>query len=166
MNANPKFLAATAHVDDAAVKPLPNSHKLYLEGSRPDLRVPVRAIAQTEGNPTILVYDTSGPYTDPQARIDIRKGLAALRERWIEERSDTELLEGPTSEYGRRRLDDPKLAELRFDLKRKPRRAKPSRSVTQMHYARKGIVTPEMEFIAIRENQKLVAGLETQHPGQ
>jgi len=166
MNANPKFLAATAHVDDAAVKPLPNSHKLYLEGSRPDLRVPVRAIAQTEGNPTILVYDTSGPYTDPQARIDIRKGLAALRERWIEERSDTELLEGPTSEYGRRRLDDPKLAELRFDLKRKPRRAKASRSVTQMHYARKGIVTPEMEFIAIRENQKLVAGLETQHPGQ
>ena len=166
MNANPKFLAATAHVDDAAVKPLPNSHKLYLEGSRPDLRVPVRAIAQTEGNPTILVYDTSGPYTDPQARIDIRKGLAALRERWIEERSDTELLEGPTSEYGRRRLDDPKLAELRFDLKRKPRRARASRSVTQMHYARKGIVTPEMEFIAIRENQKLVAGLETQHPGQ
>ncbi len=165
MNANPKFLAATAHVDDAAVKPLPNSAKLYLTGSRPDLRVPVRAITQSDGNPTILVYDTSGPYTDPQARIDIRKGLAPLREKWIEERGDTELLEGPSSEYGRRRLDDPKLAELRFDLKRKPRRG---RCVTQMHYARKGIVTPEMEFIAMRENQRLIDSdsLSFQHRGE
>ena len=163
MNANPKFLAATAHVDDAAVKPLPNSAKTYLTGSRPDLRVPMRAITQSEGNPTILVYDTSGPYTDPQARIDIRKGLAPLREKWIEERGDSELLDGPSSEYGRRRLDDPKLAEMRFDLKRKPRRG---RCVTQMHYARQGIVTPEMEFIALRENQKLAEGLEMQHPGE
>jgi phosphomethylpyrimidine synthase len=163
MNANPKFLAATAHVDDAAVKPLPNSAKTYVSGSRPDLRVPMRAITQSEDNPTILVYDTSGPYTDPEAKIDIRKGLAPLREKWIEERGDTELLEGPSSEYGRRRLDDPKLAELRFDLKRKPRRG---RRVTQMHYAKKGIVTPEMEFIAIRENQKLAEGLEMQHPGE
>ena len=163
MNANPKFLASTAHVDDAAVKPLPSSEKVYVTGSREDLRVPMRAISQSEGNPTILVYDTSGPYTDSQARIDIRKGLAPLREKWVEERGDTELLEGPSSEYGRRRLDDPRLAEMRFDLKRKPRRG---RCVTQMHYARKGIVTPEMEFIAIRENQKLVAGLETQHAGQ
>jgi len=163
MNANPKFLAATAHVDDAAVKPLPNSAKTYLTGSRPDLRVPMRAITQSEGSPTILVYDTSGPYTDPQARIDIRKGLAPLREKWIEERGDSELLDGPSSEYGRRRLDDPKLAEMRFDLKRKPRRG---RCVTQMHYARQGIVTPEMEFIALRENQKLAEGLEMQHPGE
>ena len=166
MNANPKFLAATAHVDDAAVKPLPSSEKVYLTGSREDLRVPMRAVSQSEGNPTILVYDTSGPYTDPQARIDIRKGLAPLREKWVEERGDTERLDGPSSEYGRVRLADPKLAELRFDLKRKPRRAKAGRAVTQMHYAKKGIVTPEMEFIAIRENQKLVAGLETQHAGQ
>jgi len=163
MNANPKFLAATAHVDDAAVKPLPSSEKVYVTGSRADLRVPMRAISQSEGNPTILVYDTSGPYTDPQARIDIRKGLAPLREKWIEERNDSELLQGPTSEYGRGRLDDPKLAELRFDLKRKPRRG---RCVTQMHYARKGIVTPEMEFIALRENQKLEKSLDFQHPGQ
>ena len=162
MNANPKFLAATAHVDDAAVKPLPSSEKVYVTGSRADLRVPMRAISQSEGNPTIMVYDTSGPYTDPQARIDIRKGLAPLREKWIEERGDSELLEGPTSEYGRGRLDDPKLAELRFDLKRKPRRG---RCVTQMHYARKGIVTPEMEFIAMRENQKLEQSLDFQHPG-
>ena len=163
MNANPKFLAATAQVDDAAVKPLPNSAKVYLTGSRPDLRVPVRAITQSEGNATILVYDTSGPYTDPQARIDIRKGLAPLRERWIEERGDTERLEGPSSEYGRRRLEDPKLAELRFDLKRNPRRG---RCATQMHYARKGIVTPEMEFIAIRENQRLIDSLSFQHGGE
>jgi len=163
MNANPKFIAATAHVDEAAVKPLPASEKVYLEGSRPDLRVPMRAISQTEGNPTILVYDTSGAYTDPQARIDIRKGLPPLRERWIEERGDSELLEGPSSAYGRKRLDNPKLAELRFDLKRKPRRG---RCVTQMHYARKGIVTPEMEFIAIRENQRLIDALSLQHRGE
>src|SRR5207253_6226549 len=90
--------------------------------------------------------------TDPQAKIAIRSGLPALRERWIEERGDTELLTGPTSRYGQERLADPKLAELRFDLKRRPRRARAGTNVTQMHYARRGIVTPEMEFIAIREN--------------
>jgi phosphomethylpyrimidine synthase len=177
MNANPKFLAATAHVDEAAVQPLPSSRKVYVAGSRPDIRVPMREIAQSdtpaafgaETNPPITVYDTSGPYTDPQAKIDIRKGLGALRERWIEERADTERLESPTSEYGRARLADPKLAELRFELKREPRRAKPGRCVTQMHYARKGVVTPEMEFVAIRENQRRDALAEMatrQHPGE
>src|SRR6185295_11839256 len=145
MNANPKFLAATAHVDDAAVQPLPNSSKIYVG----HLRVPMREITQTGSNPPITVYDTSGPYTDPDARIDIRKGLSPLREQWIVGRNDTVQLEGPSSEYGRRRLADAKLAELRFDLQRKPRRG---RTVTQMHYARKGIITPEMEFIAMREN--------------
>jgi phosphomethylpyrimidine synthase len=159
MNANPKFLAATAHVDDAAIHPLPNSRKLYVG----DLRVPMREITQSGDNPPILVYDTSGPYTDPDARIDIQKGLPALREQWISARADTELLPGPTSEYGRRRLADPKLAELRFDLHRKPRRGK---CVTQMRYARKGIITPEMEFIAVRENQRMVDSLAFQHPGQ
>jgi phosphomethylpyrimidine synthase len=159
MNANPKFLAATAHVDEAAVQPLPNSRKVYFG----EWRVPMREITQSADNPAILVYDTSGPYTDPAAKIDIRKGLAALREPWIVGRNDSELLGGPTSDYGKGRLQDPKLAELRFDLHRKPRRGK---CVTQMHYARKGVVTPEMEFIAIRENQKLIAGLEQQHPGQ
>jgi phosphomethylpyrimidine synthase len=159
MNANPKFLAATAHVDDAAVQPLPNSRKIYV-GS---LRVPVREITQSGGNPPITVYDTSGPYTDPAAKIDIRKGLPAFRDAWIRDRGDCVILEGPSSEYGRKRLEDPKLAELRFDLHRKPRRGK---CVTQMHYARKGIITPEMEFIAIRENQKLIAGLEQQHRGE
>jgi phosphomethylpyrimidine synthase len=159
MNANPKFLAATAHVDDAAVQPLPNSRKTYLG----PLRVPVREIAQSGANPPISVYDTSGPYTDPAAKIDIRKGLPALREQWILERKDTESLSGPTSEYGRRRLADPKLREFSFELKRKLRRG---RCVTQMHYAKKGIITPEMEFIAVRENQRLIEGLERQHRGE
>ncbi len=159
MNANPKFLAATAHVDDAAVKPLPNSRRIYVG----PLRVPMREIAQSGGNPPLAVYDTSGPYTDPAAKIDIRKGLFPFRLNWIEARGDTLLLDGPSSAYGRKRLEDPKLAELRFELHRQPRRGK---CVTQMHYAKKGIVTPEMEFIAVRENQRLISGLETQHAGQ
>ncbi len=177
MNANPKFIAATAHVDAAAVKPLPNSRKVYAEGARPDVRVPMREIVQSdtpssfgaEKNPPIYVYDTSGPYTDPQVRIDIRQGLPALRGKWVAERRDTEELPGPTSRYGRERLADPKLAELRFDLKRKPRRAKAGRCVTQMHYAKKGVVTPEMEYIAVRENQRrdaLPDLITRQHSGQ
>ena len=177
MNANPKFIAAAAHVDDAAVKPLPNSRKVYVEGSRRDVRVPMREVAQSdtpatfgaERNPPVYVYDTSGPYTDPEVRIDIRQGLAALRGQWIAERGDSEELPGPSSRYGRDRLGDPKLADLRFDLKRKPRRASAGRCVTQMHYARRGIVTPEMEYIAIRENQRRdsLSDLVTrQHPGE
>ncbi|MDH4190874.1 MAG: phosphomethylpyrimidine synthase ThiC, partial [Betaproteobacteria bacterium] len=120
-------------------------------------------------NPPIMVYDTSGPYTDPAATIDIRRGLPALRERWIEERDDSELLAAPSSEYGRSRLADPKLAELRFDLKRSPRRARAGRRVTQMHYARRGLITPEMEYVAIRENQRresLPEALQRQHAGE
>ncbi len=160
MNARQKFLATEARVDAAAIQPLPSSRKVYVEGSRPDIRVPMREIAQAdtsasfgaEKNPPIYVYDASGPYTDPAVRIDIRAGLAPLRAQWIEERGDTELLDGPSSAYGRERLADPALAEMRFDLKRRPRRAKAGKAVTQMHYARRGIVTPEMEFVAIREN--------------
>ena len=160
MNANPKFLASTAQVDAAAVAPLPASRKVYATGSRPDLRVPMREIEQSatptefggEPNPPVTVYDTSGPYTDPAARIDIRAGLPALRAAWIDERADTEQLAGPSSRYGQERLADSRLAELRFDLHRTPRRARAGRNVTQMHYARCGIVTPEMEFVAIRES--------------
>jgi phosphomethylpyrimidine synthase len=160
MNAIPKFIATSAHVDEAAIQPLPNSRKVYVTGSRADIQVPMREISQTdtpaafgaEANPPVYVYDTSGPYTDPAARIDIRCGLAPLRARWIEERGDTVLLQGPTSQFGRERLADPKLAELRFELKRAPRRARPGANVSQMHYARRGLVTPEMEYIAIREN--------------
>jgi len=160
MSANPKFLAATAQVDEAAVKSLPNSKKVHVTGSRPDIRVPMREISQSdtpadfgaEKNPPIWVYDTSGPYSDPAASIDIRSGLAPLRAGWIEERADVEELAGPSSRFGVERMNDAKLGELRFNLGRKPRRAKAGKNVTQMHYARRGIVTPEMEFIAIREN--------------
>jgi phosphomethylpyrimidine synthase len=160
-----KFLESTATVDEAAVKPLPNSRKVYIEGSRPDIRVPMREISQSdtpvamssdgkgEKNPAIFVYDTSGPYTDPSVKIDIRSGLAPLREKWIAERGDTVLLDGPSSKYGIDRLNDKKLDELRFNLKRKPRVAKAGANVSQMHYAKRGIITPEMEYISIRENQ-------------
>jgi phosphomethylpyrimidine synthase len=191
MNANPKFLSQTAHVDDAAVQPLPNSRKIYVTGSRPDIRVPMREISQAdtpasmgaEKNPPIYVYDCSGPYTDPAVKIDIRSGLAAPRTPWILERDDTEALSGPSSQYGVERLNDPELAELRFNLLRKPRRAMKGKNVTQMHYARRGIITPEMEYIAIRENmrrkeyleevkasgptgKKLAELMGRQHPGQ
>jgi phosphomethylpyrimidine synthase len=173
MNTNDKFIAAQAHVDEAAVNPLPNSRKTYVAGSRPDIRVPMREIAQTGDNPPICVYDCSGPYTDPAAKIDIRKGLPALRARWIEERGDTDALAGLSSAYGRTRETDSGLADLRFDLVHHPRRAKAgagfSGNVTQMHYARKGVVTPEMEYVAIRENQRLddLSDLmKTQHRGE
>ena len=163
------FSAKDARVDIHSVAPLPNSEKIYVTGSRDDMQVPMRKISQAvtptdmggEENPPIFVYDTSGPYTDPNADIDIRKGLHALRGDWIAERDDTELLDGPTSDYGKQRLEDEKLRALRFDLHRTPRRAKPGQNVSQMHYARKGIITPEMEFIAIRENQNRAAYLES-----
>jgi phosphomethylpyrimidine synthase len=177
MNANPQFLNKAAHVDAAAIKPLPNSRKVYVEGSRPDLRVPMREISQAdtpagmgaEKNPPIYVYDCSGPYTDPAVKIDIRSGLPAMREGWIAERNDTEQLTEPSSQYGKQRLADPELASMRFNLRRAPRQAKVGANVTQMHYARQGIITPEMEFIAIRENQKIEGLsdlLKTQHNGE
>ncbi|WP_424192302.1 phosphomethylpyrimidine synthase ThiC [Ampullimonas aquatilis] len=160
MNANPQFLSELATADEAALAPFPKSHKTYVTGSRADIRVPMREVSQSptpasfgaEPNPPVTVYDTSGPYTDPAVKIDIRSGLAPIREGWITERTDTEQLSGPTSHYGIERLNDPKLAELRFNLHRQPRKAQAGRNVTQMHYARQGIITPEMEFIAIREN--------------
>ena len=166
MSAIPKTpLRESATVDQKAIQPFPRSRKIYVEGSRPDLRVPMREIDQhataglegSEPNPAITVYDTSGPYTDPTVDIDLRKGLAGTRTAWIEERGDTEILSDLSSSYGRERARDPSLAHLHFARNRQPRRAKPGRNVTQMHYARQGIVTPEMEFIAIRENLKLEA---------
>ncbi len=176
MNANDNFIAAQARVDGAAIQPLPSSRKVHVTGSRPDIRVPMREITQAdtptsmggEQNPPIFVYDCSGPYTDPAAKIDLRQGLPALRERWIDERGDTERLSAQSSSYGRARLVDPALAELRLAHVQQPRRARAGMNVTQMHYARKGIVTPEMEFVAIRENQKLEGLSELmkmQHPG-
>jgi len=161
MNTPQKFLAATAHVDSATTSALPGSRKVFVVGSRPDIRVPMREIRQSdtpasfgpEPNPPVLVYDCSGPYTDPTAQIDIRLGLPALRQQWIRERGDTEVLSGLSSAFGRQRAADQRLDELRFPgLHRQPSRARSGANVTQMHYARQGIITPEMEFIAIREN--------------
>ncbi len=165
MSAIPEqFLSDTAKVDTASIQPYPNSRKIYVQGSRPDIRVPMREIFLTdtqsesgaEQNPALTIYDTSGPYTDPEVAIDIRKGLPDVRSAWIEERGDTERLAELSSEYGRARARDPELDALRFpNYNRTPRRARPGRNVTQMHYARRGIVTPEMEFVAIRENMRL-----------
>ncbi|MBK8956996.1 MAG: phosphomethylpyrimidine synthase ThiC [Proteobacteria bacterium] len=166
MNAVPEIpLSQSAAVDDAAVQPFPRARKVYVTGSRADIRVPMREIEQhgtavrsgLEANPVITVYDTSGPYTDPQARIDLRLGLPALRAPWIAERGDTEELGDLTSRYGRARAADANLAHLHFAHRRLPRRAKAGANVTQMHYARKGIITPEMEYIAIRENLRYEA---------
>ncbi len=125
--------------------------KVYAAGSDPSIRVPMREIALTNGE-SHVVYDTSGPYTDTEAAIDIRRGLQALRSKWVEARGDTEELEKPSSLYRRGREAMPELENIRFEGARKPRCAKPGANVSQMHYARKGVVTPEMEFIAIREN--------------
>jgi len=169
---------AAAEALTAAIQPFPASEKVYVEGSRPDIRVPFRKVSQTatrtkDGdvpNPDVLVYDCSGPYTDPAVQCDLNSGLPALRAQWIDARGDTEQLAGPSSAYGRERLDDAATASLRFDHIRAPRRAKAGANVTQMHYARRGIITPEMEYIAIRENQRLdgirEAALLAQHPGQ
>jgi len=171
-----KFVNETAEIDPATKLSFANSRKVYIQGSRPDIQVPFREISLSdtpsmfgaEKNPPVMVYDTSGPYTDPAINIDIRNGLPALRAKWIEERNDTEQLDGPSSEFGHQRKTDPELAEMRFNLLRLPRRAKAGMNVSQMHYARKGIITPEMEYIAIRENQRrenMSELLQTQHKG-
>ena len=173
-----KILSESAQVDKASVQPFTGSQKRYVQGSRPDIRVPMREItlADTptdfggEKNPPVRVYDTSGPYTDPDVTIDLRTGLGDVRTTWIEERNDTEVLEDSHSEFTNARLNDPKLAALRFNLTRKPRRAKAGMNVSQMHYAKRGIITPEMEYIAIRENMALAQArelgiLDQQHKG-
>lgn len=179
MNAVPStLLQQTEQLSESVTRPIPGSRKIHVEGSRPDLRVPMREIALSrtptlfggEDNPPVTVYDTSGPYTDPDARIDLAVGLPALRARWIEERGDTEVLPALTSEFGRARESNAKLDSVRFPNRALPRRAKAGRNVSQMHYAKQGIITPEMEFVAIRENQRLEAVREAhllmQHPGE
>ncbi len=155
----------------------PASEKIYVQGSRPDIQVPMRKVTLSdtpvhfgavEKNGPLYIYDTSGVYTDPNVEVDLKKGLAAMRAAWILERDDTEELPEPSSEYGKERLADTSLDELRFELVRKPRRAKAGKNVSQMYYARQGIITPEMEFIAIRENQKMEEMRDLwkgQHPG-
>ena len=161
MNANPKnFLDRIDQLDTSAQKHFPNSRKVYVEGSRPDLQVPMREITLTstqtesgvEGNPPIRVYDSSGIYSDADCEIDLRAGLPSLRAPWILERGDSEQLKTPSSDFGKVRFSDAKTAHLRFEHIKNPLRAKSGENVTQLHYARQGIITPEMEFVAIREN--------------
>jgi len=174
-----KNLSESAQVDQQSIQPFPRSQKVYVQGSRPDIRVPMREISLDvtptdfggEINAPVTVYDTSGPYTDPNVTIDVRKGLADVRSAWIEDRGDTEKLPGLTSEFGQRRLNDAELSAMRFAHVRNPRRAKAGHNVSQMHYAKKGIITPEMEYVAIRENMKLAEAREAgllveQHAGQ
>ncbi|NIM32888.1 MAG: phosphomethylpyrimidine synthase ThiC [Pseudomonas stutzeri] len=174
-----KNLSESAQVDQQSIQPFPRSQKIYVQGSRPDIRVPMREISLDvtptdfggEINAPVTVYDTSGPYTDPNVTIDVRNGLADVRSAWIEDRGDTEKLPGLTSEFGQRRLNDAELSAMRFAHVRNPRRAKAGHNVSQMHYAKKGIITPEMEYVAIRENMKLAEAREAgllveQHAGQ
>jgi phosphomethylpyrimidine synthase len=171
-------LSESAQVDQQSVQPFPRSQKVYVQGSRPDIRVPMREISLDvtptdfggEINAPVTVYDTSGPYTDPSVTIDVRKGLADVRSAWIEDRCDTEKLPGLSSEFGQRRLGDAELTAMRFAHVRNPRRAKAGKNVSQMHYAKQGIITPEMEYVAIRENMKLAEAREAgllneQHAG-
>jgi phosphomethylpyrimidine synthase len=160
--------------------PFPSSKKVYVEGTLPGVKVAMREIELTDSQPVfnegtfqkdnnapVTVYDTSGPYTDPSVEIDVRKGLPKLRQQWIEERGDTEELSGLSSAYGRERLEKSDLNYLRFEHLKNPRRAKKGKNVSQMYYAKQGIITPEMEYIAIRENQKIQETelLSKQHEG-
>ncbi|WWR65305.1 phosphomethylpyrimidine synthase ThiC [Aeromonas hydrophila] len=175
--------SAQTFIDNLKGMAHPNSRRIFIQGSRPDIRVPLREIQladtfvggtkeapQFEPNEPVPVYDTSGPYGEEAAPIDVRRGLPRLRENWVLERADTEALEGLSSTFTQERLADEGLDHLRFEHLPSARRAKPGRRVTQLHYARAGIVTPEMEFIALRENmgRERVRSelLRTQHPGQ
>ncbi|MCB1751403.1 MAG: phosphomethylpyrimidine synthase ThiC [Gammaproteobacteria bacterium] len=172
------LLDATAQIGAKAGQPISGSRKIYVQGSRSDIRVPMREIHLSdtpasfgaEKNHPVTVYDTSGPYTDPEAKIDLRRGLEDIRRNWIAERGDTEVLAELSSSFGRQRAADATLDKLRFEHLRTPRRAISGANVTQMHYARKGVVTPEMEFVAIRESLRLQEAREAgllrqQHPG-
>ncbi|MFQ1998595.1 phosphomethylpyrimidine synthase ThiC [Aeromonas veronii] len=175
--------SAQAFIDSLKGMAHPNSRRIFIEGSRADIRVPLREIQladtfvggtkeapQFEPNEPVPVYDTSGRYGEEGVAIDVRRGLPRLRENWVLERDDTDELPGLSSTFTQERLADEGLDHLRFEHLPKPRRAKPGRRVTQLHYARAGIVTPEMEFIAIRENmgRERVRSelLRTQHPGR
>jgi phosphomethylpyrimidine synthase len=153
----------THRLSEEATRAWPASRRVWATGSRADLKVALREVLQTptestngtEKNPPIPIYDTSGPYTDPEAEIDLVRGLDPLRAPWIGERGDSEQLSGLSSAYGRARASDPQLRNLRFAHIRAPRRAKSGANVSQMHYARRGTITPEMEYVAIRENCRL-----------
>ncbi len=171
-------LNQSVQVDSSAIAPFPNSKKIYVQGSKPSIKVPMREVSVSETqtstapeiNPSVTIYDTSGVYTDPNASIDICKGLPDIRSTWINDRQATEQLTQLSSNFSQQRLADPELQSMRFGLKRLPKKAKAGQNITQMHYAKKGIITDEMEFVAIRENLRLQEQLEAgvynqQHQG-
>ncbi len=154
------------NVDPSLTENFPSSQKVFVKGSRDDIKVPFRKITlsptqksngDTEENPPLYVYDTMGAYVDPEKEINLCKGIEDIRTKWIEQREDSEILNDFSSVYFHKRLEDDELKDIRFPNIKKPRRAKKGKNITQMHYARKGIITPEMEYVAIRENQKLDA---------
>ena len=183
MSAIPEdFVNKTARLSAEVTQPFPRSKKIFIEGSRPDIRVGMREVecsvttstSESEENPPVTIYDTSGPFTDPDVSVDLMKGIPEVRSAWIKERGDTASLDGLSSEFGRQRQADVSLDDLRFEHIRTPLRAKPNVNVTQMHYARQGIITPEMEYVAIREKMRLdelrndprYRKLLKQHPGE
>ena len=179
MNAVPsQLIRDTERLSEEVTRPIPGSRKIHVSGSQAGVRVPMREITQSQtptlfggqDNPAITVYDTSGPYSDPDAQIDLAAGLLPLRAQWIAGRGDSEPLAALSSAFGRGRETNPRLDSVRFGNRPLPRRAIASANVSQMHYARRGIVTPEMEFVAIRENQRIEAirdaGLLMQHRGE
>ena len=181
MNAQPNdVIRETEALSEAVTRPIPGSSKIHVQGSRADLRVPMREVglADTpklfgaEKNTPFVVYDTSGIYTDPDAQISLSAGLPPLRAPWIAERDDTEQLDGLSSVFGRKRADDSKLDAVRFPRLHAPRCAKPGANVSQMYYAKRGIITPEMEYVAIRENARAdemaaaYGGVRPRHQGE
>jgi phosphomethylpyrimidine synthase len=175
--------AASEYIYNLTGQPFPNSHKVYVEGTQKGVRVGIREITLSdtfiggtdekpvyESNEPLRVYDTSGPYTDPDFELDVRKGLPKYREQWIASRGDTEILDSVTSQFSQQRMADEGLDHIRFDHLPKIRRGKAGKNVTQMHYARQGIITPEMEYVAVRENmgrKKIYEELQAQqHKGE
>jgi phosphomethylpyrimidine synthase len=172
----PRLSVNEATLSGITSGPFPNSTKIFVPGARyPELQVPMRAVRQAdtkhaggrvEHNPDVTVYDTSGPYSDPRVTIDLKQGLAPLRERWVKAQPHVEQLPGLSSEFGQARLADERLSKLRFHARNRPYRAKAGQNVTQLHAARRGEITPEMEYVAIRETQAREVLASVQHPGE
>ncbi len=177
-----ELISQTKKLGEEVTRPFPRSKKIFVQGSDDSIQVAMREVScddtttssGIERNPEIPIYDTSGPLTDPDVEIDLAKGIPRLRDQWIAARDDTIQLQQLSSLYGQQRLHDASTQHIRFPVKHAPRKAKPGRNVTQMHYAKKGIITPEMEYIAIRESMRLnelraddrYHKLLKQHPGE
>ncbi len=174
-----KKKSPVSQVNRITTKPFPNSKKIYVKGNiYPQINVAMREVSLDDTldsftgkktpNQPVTIYDTSGPYTDPLEKIDVHKGIKRIREQWVMDRGDVEELDNFSSKYCNERLENSSLDPIRFKYIRKPKKAKKSKNVSQMYYAKQGIITPEMEYVAIRENQKIhqAKRISEQHPGQ